>query len=392
MSTTNTEKPIPLMDMVAQYQSIKDEIDRAISEVLEKGHFILGPNVAALEKEIAAYLGVKHGVGVASGTDALVLALRALDIGPGDEVIVPSYTFFATAEAVLLVGATPVIVDVDADSYCIDVSQIPGRITEKTKAIIPVHLYGHAANMTAVMEIAREHKLKVIEDNAQAFGAEHRGQKTGSIGDVACLSFFPSKNLGGCGDGGMVVTNDGGIAERIRVLRTHGWKKKYFPEVVGYNSRLDELQAAILRVKLRHLDGWNKRRHELADIYRDRLAGVPVKLPIEADDARHVYHLFIIEVEERDNFAQYLKEQGIPTSVYYPQPLHLNKPLEHLGYKVGDFPVSERASERTISIPFYPEINEQQIDRVTTGVKNALVEWRQQDQQRAFTPEEAVAR
>jgi dTDP-4-amino-4,6-dideoxygalactose transaminase len=369
-----TEKPIPLMDMVAQYRSIKDEIDQAISEVLEKGHFILGQNVAALEKEIAAYLGVKHGIGVASGTDALILAMRALDIGPGDEVIVPSYTFFATAEAVLLVGATPVIVDIEPETYTIDVKQIADRITDKTRAIIPVHLYGHAANMTAVMEIARKHDLKVIEDNAQAFGAEHRGQKTGSIGDVACLSFFPSKNLGGCGDGGMVVTDDDGIAERIRMLRTHGWKKKYFPEVVGYNSRLDELQAAILRVKLRHLEGWNERRRELADIYRERLAGAPLRVPVEANDARHVYHLFIIEVEERERFQQQLKEQGIPTAIYYPQPLHLNEPLKHLGYKLGDFPISERASERTISIPFYPEISEQQIDRVITVVKDTVAE------------------
>ena len=375
MSTTKTtEKPIPLMDMVAQYRSIKEEIDQAISEVLEKGHFILGPNVAAFEKEIAAFLGVKHGVGVASGTDALILAMRALDIGPGDEVIVPSYTFFATAEAVLLVGATPVLVDVEPATYTIDVTQIASRITDKTKAIIPVHLYGHPANMTAVMELAREHKLKVIEDNAQAFGAEHRGEKTGSIGDVACLSFFPSKNLGGCGDGGMVVTNDDSVAERIRMLRTHGWRKKYFPEVVGYNSRLDELQAAILRVKLRHLDGWNERRRELADVYRARLEGTRLKTPVESDGNRHVYHLFILEVEDRDSFQEQLKAQGIPTAIYYPQPLHLNEPLNHLGYKLGDFPVSEKASERTISIPFYPEISEEQIDRVVTVVTETIAE------------------
>lgn len=375
MSTTNkTIAPIPLMDMVAQYHSIKHEIDQAISEVMEKGHFILGPNVAALEKEIAAYLGIKHGVGVASGTDALILAMRALGIGPGDEVIVPSYTFFATAEAVLLVGATPVLVDVEPENYSIDIDQIASKITAKTKALIPVHLYGHPANMTAIMEIAREHKLKVIEDNAQAFGAEHRGQKTGSFGDVCCLSFFPSKNLGGCGDGGMIVTNDDGVAERVRMLRTHGWKKKYFPEVVGYNSRLDELQAAILRVKLRHIDDWNNRRRELAEIYRQRLAGAPVTVPNDGADARHVYHLFIIEVEERSRFEQQLKAQGIPTSIYYPQPLHLNEPLKHLGYKSGDFPVSERASERTISIPFYPEISDQQIERVMEVVNEAVSE------------------
>jgi dTDP-4-amino-4,6-dideoxygalactose transaminase len=224
------------------------------------------------------------------------------------------------------------------------------------------------------MEIARQHNLKVIEDNAQAFGAEHRGQKTGSFGDVSCLSFFPSKNLGACGDGGMVVTNDEAIAQRVRMLRTHGWKKKYFPEIVGYNSRLDELQAAILRVKLRHIDGWNARRRHLADIYRERLAGAPVTVPSEATDARHVYHLFIMEVDDRERFQQQLEEQGIPTSIYYPQPLHLNEPLKHLGYKSGDFPVSERASERTISIPFYPEMTEQQIDRVMEVVHDAASE------------------
>lgn len=371
MSTTAAaELPIPLMDMVAQYRSIKGEIDQAIAEVLEKGHFILGDNVAALEKEIAAYIGVKHGVGVASGTDALVLAMRALYIGPGDEVIIPSYTFFATAEAVLLVGATPVLVDVEPSTYTLDVTQIANRISEKTKAIIPVHLYGHPSNMTALMELARKHNLKVIEDNAQAFGAEHKGRKTGSFGDVACLSFFPSKNLGGCGDGGMVVTNDEGIAERIRMLRTHGWRKKYFPEIVGYNSRLDELQAAILRVKLRHVDKWNERRRILADQYRDTLTGTSVSLPIEAENAHHVYHLFIIEVENRSRFQELLKEMGIATAIYYPQPLHLNEPLAHLGYKIGSFPVSERASERTLSLPFFPEMTVEQWTTVANAVNS----------------------
>ena len=375
MSTTNsTEKPIPLMDMVAQYHSIKQEIDEAISQVLEKGQFILGPNVAAFEKEVAAYLGVAHGIGVASGTDALILALRALNIGPGDEVIIPAYTFFATAGAVLQVGATPVIVDVEPDTYTIDVDQIAARINDKTKAIIPVHLYGHPANMTAVMEIARTHNLKVIEDNAQAFGAEHAGRKTGSIGDVACLSFFPSKNLGGCGDGGMVVTNDAAIAESIRMLRTHGWRKKYFPEVVGYNSRLDEMQAAILRVKLRHVDGWNDRRRVIAEQYRDRLAEDVAKVPTEAAGAHHVYHLFMIEVDDRDTVQQLLKEQGIPTALYYPRPLHLTEPLKRFGYLQGQFPVSERASERTLSIPFYPEISQEQLERVVTAVKHAVGE------------------
>ena len=357
------------MDMVAQYRSIQNEIDGAIQLVLEAGQFILGPNVAALEQEIAVYLDVKCGVGVASGTDALLLAMRALDIGAGDEVIVPSYTFFATAGAVLLAGATPVCVDVEPQNYTIDVQQIAARITPRTRAIIPVHLYGHPADMTPVLEIARTHCLKVIEDNAQAFGAEHRGRKTGSMGEVACLSFFPSKNLGGYGDGGMVVTNDDGVADRVRMLRAHGWRKKYFPEMVGYNSRLDELQAAILRVKLRHLDDWNQRRRYLAGKYSERFDGTGIRAPSEAADARHVYHLYIVEVEERQRVQQYLKEQGVSTAVYYPQPLHLAAPLEQYGYRQGDFPVSERASERTLSIPFYPEMTEEQLNAVANKLK-----------------------
>src|SRR6266542_3252168 len=368
MNKQVTERPIPLMDMVAQYRSIQGEIDEAIRQVLEAGQFILGPNVAALEKEIATYLGVERGVGVASGTDALLIAMRALEIGVGDEVIVPSYTFFATAGAVLLAGATPVCVNVEPQYYTFNVPQIAARITPRTKAIIPVHLYGHPADMTAVMEIARAHGLKVIEDNAQAFGAEHDNCKTGSIGDVACLSFFPSKNLGGCGDGGMIVTNDDAVADRVRMLRAHGWRKKYFPEMLGYNSRLDELQAAILRVKLRHLDDWNQRRRYLAGRYNERFDGTGIQLPSEARDARHVYHLYVVEVEERERVQLELKEQGIPTAVYYPQPLHLAAPLAPYGYRAGDFPVSERASERTLSIPFYPEMTEGQLNTVADKV------------------------
>lgn len=365
------ERPIPLMDLVAQYRSIRNEIDEAIHQVLEAGQFILGPNVAALESEISAYLGVKRGVGVASGTDALVLALRALEIGPGDEVIVPSYTFFATAGAVLLVGAIPVCVDIEPDHYSIDVGKITERITPQTRAIIPVHLYGHPANITAVMEIAGERGLKVIEDNAQALGAEYRGHKTGSMGDIACLSFFPSKNLGGCGDGGMVVTNDDDLADRVRMLRTHGWRKKYFPEMVGYNSRLDELQAAILRVKLRHLNGWNERRRILAERYRAQFAGTRIVTPFDAKDAYHVYHVYVIEVDTRQEVQRRLKEQGVPTAIYYPQPLHLTAPLAHQ-YSRGEFPVSEAASERTLSIPFFPEMSEEQVELVASRVKKLV--------------------
>jgi len=365
-------KKIPLMDMVAQYRSIQPEIDDAIRQVMEAGQFVLGPNVAALEKEVAAYLGVSHGVGVASGTDALVLALRALEIGPGDEVIIPAYTFFATAGAVMLVGATPVLVDVEPDTYCINIAQAGARITSRTKAIIPVHLYGHPADMTAVLKLAKDHNLKVIEDNAQAFGAEHRDRKTGSMGDVGCLSFFPSKNLGACGDGGMVVTNDAQIAERVRMLRMHGWKKKYFPEMIGYNSRLDELQAAILRVKLRHIDEWNKRRRLLAHQYSELLQEAEVGLPVEGSDARHVYHLYIVRVKGRDRVQQELKEQGVATAIYYPQPLHLAEPLRHLGYRKGDLPVAEQASTETLSLPFYPEMTNEYVHATVDALKEIV--------------------
>ncbi|MBT3315604.1 MAG: DegT/DnrJ/EryC1/StrS family aminotransferase, partial [Anaerolineae bacterium] len=244
---------VPLLDLVAQYKDIKPEMDAAVQRVLDSGHFILGPEVSAVEEEVADYLGVSHGIGLASGTDALILALRALEIGEGDEVILPAYTFFATIGSVLHVGATPVLVDVDEKNYCIDIEQTRAKVTSATKAIIPVHLYGQAADMDALAEIAKEKNLSIIEDNAQAFGADYKGKKTGSIGDIGCLSFFPSKNLGAYGDGGMVVTNNPELAEKMRMLRAHGWKKKYFPEVLGYNSRLDALQAAILRVKLPHL-------------------------------------------------------------------------------------------------------------------------------------------
>lgn len=374
MSTTEQiTKPIPLMDMVAQYRSIQAEIDAAVRQVLEAGQFILGPNVGSLEKEVASYLGVGRGVGVASGTDALLLALRALGIGAGDEVIVPSYTFFATAGAVLLSGAKPICVDVEPAAYTINVDQIESAITTQTKAIIPVHLYGHPANMNGVMEVARKHGLKVVEDNAQAFAAEYEGKKTGSIGDVACLSFFPSKNLGGYGDGGMVVTNDDAIADRVKMLRAHGWRKKYFPEELGYNSRLDELQAAILRVKLRHIDNWTTQRRELAARYNKLLASSGLKLPSEAPGSSHCYHLYIIEVENRDRVQQKLKDDyNIPTAVYYPQALHRTAPLAGLGYRAEDFPISEAASQRTLSIPFYPEMTDDQARVVANAVLGAI--------------------
>jgi dTDP-4-amino-4,6-dideoxygalactose transaminase len=363
---------IPLVDLVAQYQSIRDEIEQAIRGVLESGVFILGPNVAAFEAEIAAYLGVRYAVGVASGTDALLLTLRAYGVGPGDEVIVPAYTFFATAEVVSQVGATPVFVDIDPRTYCLDVKQLEAKISARTKAIIPVHLYGHPADMAPILELAKKHGLKVIEDNAQALGAEYRGRRTGSLGDAGCLSFFPSKTLGGYGDGGMVVTNDPALAEIVRKLRTHGWRVKYHPEVIGYNSRLDELQAAILRVKLRHLDAWNERRRKIAEQYRALLAGNGIELPWEAPYARHVYHLYVIRVKEREAVQDRLKAMGIASAVYYPKPLHLVEPYRDLGYGRGSFPEAERAAEETLAIPLYPEMTDDQIEAVASAVKDAL--------------------
>jgi dTDP-4-amino-4,6-dideoxygalactose transaminase len=360
---------IPLIDLIAQYHSIRDEIEQAIRGVLESGVFILGPNVAAFEKEMAAYLGVKYAVGVASGTDALLLTLRAFGIGPGDEVIVPAYTFFATAEVVSQVGATPVFLDIDPRTYCLDVKQLESKITARTKAIIPVHLYGHPADMAPILELAKKHGLKVIEDNAQALGAEYRGRKTGSLGDAGCLSFFPSKNLGGYGDGGMVVTNDPVLAETVRKLRTHGWRTKYYPEVIGHNSRLDELQAAILRVKLRYLDAWNERRRKIAEQYRALLAGNGIELPWEAPYARHVYHLYVIRVKEREAVQDRLKAVGIASAVYYPQPLHLVEPYRDPGYGPGAFPEAERAAGECLALPIYPELTATQQHYVVDAIR-----------------------
>jgi dTDP-4-amino-4,6-dideoxygalactose transaminase len=363
---------VPLLDLKAQYRAIQPEIEEAFHQVLESGQFILGINVKALEQEVAAYLGSHYAAGVGSGTDALVLALRAMDIGMGDEVIVPTYTFFATAEAVMLVGATPVFVDIDPRTYCLDVDQVKERITARTKAVIPVHLYGHAADLAPLLELSREHGFKILEDNAQAFGAEYKGRKTGSLGHASCLSFFPSKNLGAYGDAGMVVTNDSALAERVQMLRTHGWRTKYHPEQTGYNSRLDELQAAFLRVKLRYVDAWNERRRELAQQVSERLATLGIRIPYEAPQVKHVYHLYIIRMTDRAAAQRYLNEQGIGSAVYYPVPIHLTEPCRVYGYSEGDFLVAERASRETLALPLYPEMNEEQTDKLVTAVRKIV--------------------
>ena len=359
---------IPLVDLVAQYHTIKDEMDAAVLSVLESGRFILGPNVAAFEKEVGQYLGVKHAIGMASGTDALIIALRAAGVGAGDEVIVPAFSFFATAGAILNVGAIPIFVDVQPDTYLMDFTKVETVITSKTKALIPVHLYGQPADMDEVLAIAKKYNLIVIEDNAQGIGSEYKSKKTGNIGDMGCLSFFPSKNLGGYGDGGMLVTNDDGFAEKARMLRAHGWRKKYFPEMLGYNSRLDEIQAAILRVKLKHLDSWNRRRREIAHQYSHILNGFGLKFPTEAPDRTHVYHLYMVAFENRDEVQKKLKDAGIATEVYYPQPLHLAAPCRALGHKEGEYTVSEKASYELLALPLYPELSNSQVEEICAEV------------------------
>lgn len=360
---------IPLVDLTAQYHSIKKEMDAAVLATLESGHFILGPQVTKFEESVAAYLGVKHAIGLASGTDALVIALRALNIGDGDEVIIPAYTFFATAGSVMSVGAQPVVVDIDPQSYQMDANRIEAAVTPKTKAIIPVHLYGHPSDMNPILEIARKHDLKIIEDNAQGYGAEYLGRKTGAMGDVGCLSFFPTKNLGAYGDGGMAVTNDDALAGQMRMLRAHGWKKKYYSEMVGYNSRLDALQAAILQAKFPHVDAWNEKRRELSKRYNEHLAPLGIVTPVEREWAKHVYHLYIIRHEKRNALQAFLKEKGIASEVYYPIPPHLADPCRKFGYKEGDFPHAEKAARETLALPLYPELTLAQQDEVIAAVK-----------------------
>lgn len=361
---------IPLVDLTAQYHSIKKEMDAAVLSTLESGHFILGPQVTKFEESVAAYLGVNHAVGLASGTDALVIALRALNIGDGDEVIIPAYTFFATAGSVMSVGAQPVVVDIDPQSYQMDANRIEAAVTPKTRAIIPVHLYGHPSDMNPILEIARKHDLKIIEDNAQGYGAEYLGRKTGAMGDVGCLSFFPTKNLGAYGDGGMAVTNDDALAGQMRMLRAHGWKKKYYSEMVGYNSRLDALQAAILQAKFPHVDAWNEKRRELSKRYNEHLAPLGITTPVEREWAKHVYHLYIIRHEKRNALQAFLKEKGIASEVYYPIPPHLADPCRKFGYKEGDFPHAEKAARETLALPLYPELTLAQQDEVIAAVKD----------------------
>jgi dTDP-4-amino-4,6-dideoxygalactose transaminase len=361
---------VTFFDINRQNHSLRAEIDAAIKRVVDSGRFILGENVALLEKEVAAYCKTKYAVGVASGTDALHLALRACGTKTGDEVITAPFTFVATAEAIAYCGATPVFVDIEPNSFNIDPAKIVRHITPKTKAILPVHLFGLACDMNIIDNIAKIHGICVIEDCAQSIGAQSSGQPTGSFGSAGCFSFFPTKNLGCFGDGGMVTTNDEKTADEIRVLRGHGSRKTYHYDLVGYNSRLDELQAAILRVKLPHLSSWSEARRKNASHYCRFLKGIDeIRLPSEPDLARHVYNQFTIRVADRNQLFEFLKQRGIGAMVYYPLSLHLQKAFEKLGYKKGDFPESEKAQEEVLSLPIFPELAEPEIEEVCSAIR-----------------------
>jgi len=361
---------VPFFDLKQEYQSIKDEVNASVQQVMDGCRFVLGENVNSFEKEFASFCGTEYAVGVANGTDALRLALLVCGIGKGDEVITVPNTFIATTEAISQTGAKIVFVDINSSTYNIDVSRIEGAINEKTKAIVPVHLFGQPADMNPIMKIAREYNLKVIEDVCQAHGAEYKGKKAGSIGDAGCFSFYPSKNLGAFGDGGMVVSNGNKIAQKIKMLRDHGQIKKYEHLLEGYNSRLDEIQAAILRVKLKRLDEWNKLRQKNVSIYNDLLEDVDeVVMPSEAEYAKHVYHLYVIRTHRRDELQDWLKSKGVGTGLHYPIPVHLQKAYEYLGYKEGDFPVTEDCAKQILSLPMFPELTQKEIEKVVTEIK-----------------------
>lgn len=363
---------IPLVDLQAEYKALQHELDAAANRVLASGWYILGREVAAFEEEFAAYLGVTQAVGVASGTDAVLLACRALEIGPGDEVITVSHTAVATAAAIELSGATPVFVDIEPVTYTMDVSQVAAAITPRTKAIIPVHIYGHPAEMDTLLALAQQHNLLVIEDCAQAHGARYKGKRVGTMGDAAAFSFYPTKNLGAIGDGGAVVTNHPAVANRLKMLRQYGWQQRYISDIAGYNSRLDELQAAFLRVKLRHLDAGNAMRRHLAALYNQRLAHLPLTLPTTQPECEPVFHLYVIQTEQRDVLQSYLAEQGIGTAIQYPVPVHRQPAYHRLGYEVGSLPVTEGICGRILSLPMHPHLTEQELNQVSQTIADCI--------------------
>jgi dTDP-4-amino-4,6-dideoxygalactose transaminase len=356
---------IQFFDIKKQNGSVSEELNNALSKVIDSGRFILGETVATLEKELAEFCGVKHAIGVASGTDALHLALRACGIKPGDEVITSPFSFVATAEAIAYCGARPVFVDIDPKTFNIDPDKIEKKITPSTKAILPVHLFGQPCEMDKLLEIAGKHGLVIIEDCAQAIGAEHNGQKVGSFGSAGSFSFFPTKNLGCFGDGGLVTTNDDTIAQEIKVLRGHGSRKTYHYDIIGYNSRLDAIQAAVILIKLPHLNNYSRLRNRNANIYHKNLRALEgITLPFQSSKSKHVFNQFTIRVKERDSLFEYLKVKGIGAMVYYPLSLHLQKAFSFLGHKLGDFPHSEMAQEEVLSLPIFPELTSEEIEKV----------------------------
>jgi dTDP-4-amino-4,6-dideoxygalactose transaminase len=364
---------VPLLDLQSQYALLREELREAVERVMESQRFVLGEEVRKLEASIAAYTETKHAIGCASGSDALLLALMALDVGDGDEVITTPFTFFATAAAITRLGARPVFVDIDYATYNIDTARVEEAITSQTKAIMPVHLYGLCAEMDPLLELSKQHGIPIVEDAAQAIGATDRGEKAGSMGAIGCFSFYPTKNLGGAGDGGLLTTNDDGLAQRLRRLRTHGGANEYEHSEVGINSRLDELQAAVLNVKFPHLDKWSDERARKALVYDELLDDIPFELitPSIRDDARHIYHQYVIRVlQHRDSLMEHLKAHGVGTKVYYPIPLHRQDCFAYLGYKEGEFPESERAARETLALPVYPELTQAQQAYVAETIAN----------------------
>lgn len=389
---------IPVMNVQRQYASIQEELDAAALSVLHSGQYILGESVETFEKNLAAYLGVRYAVGVGNGTDALTIALRACGIGSGDEVITPAMSFFSTPESIVSVGARPVFVDCRTDTYLIDTAKVEEKITPRTKAILPVHLYGQCADMDPLLALAKKYDLRIIEDTAQACGASYKGYKAGSMGDVGCISFFPTKNLGAAGDAGMVVTNDEGIYKQCLALRVHGSGlnglytygqqkgvavdessmdfhgnlPKYYNSVIGYNSRLDAIQAALLSVKLPHLDAWNEKRRQIAAAYNEGITNPAIRKPVISEDCTPIYYTYTIATENRDGLRAYLKDRGIATGVYFPVPLHMQRAFENLGYKLGDFPGAEYIADHTLVLPMFAELTEDEVNYII----HAVNEWK----------------
>jgi len=371
MADKGIEMKIPYLDLQAQYQSIKDEIDTAIANVLDHSSYVLGPAVKEFEEDYAKYCGVEHCAGVNNGTNALLLALKALDVGLGDEVITVANTFIATVAAIHHSGAKPVLVDVDPVSRNMDVNLLSMALSNKTKAIIPVHLYGRIADMAPILDIAKKYNINVLEDAAQAQGASYKGKRAGSIGEIAAFSFYPGKNLGAYGEGGAITTNDSKLDKAVRMLRDHGSEKKYHHELTGYNARMDGIQGAVLNVKLKYLDQWSQARNQVAGWYDNALQGLPITLPSKTNkDEEQVYHVYVIETDQRDNLQKYLQKNDIPTIIHYPIPVHLQNAFGHLCYKKGDFPITEKLANEILSLPIFPELTMDQVEYVCEKIRD----------------------